>query len=98
MNHIFLKRKYIILFVIISVFASFLFVTNSAYAATVYTNSSTGNDTTGDGTSGTPYKTFHKAYTEASASDTIDLTGTFDWTDADETGDVAESGYIISKT
>jgi methionine-rich copper-binding protein CopC len=68
-----------------------------AQAATVYANSSTGNDTTGDGTSGTPYKTFHKAYTIASATDTLDLTGTFTWTDADETGDASTSGYTLAK-
>ena len=66
-------------------------------AATIYVNSSTGNDTTGDGSSGTPYKTFHKGYTSASSSDTIDLTGTFTWTDSDETGDVAKTGYTIAK-
>jgi len=84
-------------------FRSVLFVgmffafTGLASAATIYTNSSTGNDTTGDGTSGTPYATFHKAYTEASAGDTIDATGTFDWTDADETGDATTSGYTFAK-
>lgn len=83
----------------IVIFFIFLFSASTASAATIYVNSSTGNDTTGDGTSGTPYATFHKAYTIASStvSDTIDLTGTFDWTNAGETGDVAESGYTISK-
>ena len=84
-------------------FRSVLFVgmffafTGLASAATIYTNSSTGNDTTGDGTSGTPYATFHKAYTESSSGDTIDATGTFDWTDADETGDATTSGYTFAK-
>ena len=64
---------------------------------TIYVNSSTGNDTSGDGTSLTPYKTFTKGYTSASSGDTIDLTGTFTWTDADETGDAAGSGYTLSK-
>jgi gliding motility-associated-like protein len=64
---------------------------------TIYSNSSTGNDSSGDGTSGSPYKTFHKAYTEANSGDTINLTGTFTWTDADETGDVATNGYVINK-
>ncbi len=68
-----------------------------AWAATVYVNSSSGNDTTGDGASGTPYKTFHKGYTEASAGDTLDLTGTFSWTDAAETGDASTNGYVIAK-
>lgn len=42
--------------------------------------SPTGDDTTGDGTSGNPYKTINKAYTESSAGDTIYcLPGTYDW-------------------
>ncbi len=76
---------------------SWLLMPGKVMAATVYVNSSTGNDTTGDGSSGTPYKTFHKGYTEASASDTLDLTGTFSWTDADETGDASTNGYTIAK-
>ncbi len=85
------------------VFYSILFsfclfgITQAVDAATIYVNSSTGNDSTGDGTSGAPYKTFHKGYTMASAGDTLNLTGTFTWTDADETGDVANSGYTIGK-
>jgi hypothetical protein len=66
-------------------------------AATIYTNSISGNDSTGDGTSGSPYKTFTKAYTAASSGDTIDLTGTFTWTDADETLDVATTGVTLQK-
>ncbi len=68
-----------------------------ALAATIYANSSTGNDTTGAGTVGSPYLTFHKAYTSASSGDIINLTGTFTWTDASETGDVSTSGYTLSK-
>ena len=64
---------------------------------TIHTNSVTGNDTTGNGSSSAPYKTFHKAYTEASAGDTLNLTGTFTWTDADETGDSSINGYSLSK-
>ena len=70
-------------------------------AATIYSNSSTGNDA-GAGTSVSPYKTFHKAYTMASSGDIIDLTGTFTWTDADETGDVSTTyttnGYPLTKS
>ncbi len=69
-----------------------------ARAATIYVNSSTGNDSTGDGSSGSPYKTFHQAYTEASSDDVLDITGTFTWTDSDETGDASTSGYTISKS
>jgi hypothetical protein len=67
-------------------------------ASVIYADYSVGNDTTGNGTSGNPYKTFHKAYTMATNGDTIDLTGTFDWTNADETGDAATSGYTIAKS
>jgi hypothetical protein len=73
-----------------------VFVFHLGVAQTVYVNSTTGNDATGNGTSGSPYKTFHKGYTMASAGNTINLTGTFTWTDADETGDNT-SGYTISK-
>jgi hypothetical protein len=77
----------------------FLFVLGAAHAsaATIYANYSTGNDTTGNGSSGTPYKTFYKAYTMAGSGDTLDLAGTFDWSNADETGDASTSGYTIGK-
>ena len=65
--------------------------------STIYVNSASGDDTTGDGTSGNPYKSFHKGYTVALSGDILDLTGTFDWTNADETGDSPISGYSISK-
>jgi len=68
----------------------------SANAATIYVNSATGSDVNA-GTVGSPYKTFHKAYTMANSGDVINLTGTFDWTAVDETGDGATSGYTISK-
>jgi hypothetical protein len=67
------------------------------YSQTIYVNSSTGNDATGNGSSGSPYKTFNKGYTIAAAGNTINLAGTFTWTDADETGDAATSGYTINK-
>lgn len=87
--------KFIILFFTVGFF--FLALTSFAQAATIYVNSSTGNDSTGDGSVGAPYKTFHKAYTSASSEDIIDLTGTFTWSDADETGDVTTNGYSLSK-
>lgn len=75
-----------------------LFATSqNASAATVYVNSATGNDTIGDGSSSTPYKTFYKGYTAVVSGDVLDLTGTFTWTDADETGDVVTTGYTIGK-
>jgi len=78
------------------IFGLFLFVT-PAFGATIYSNYSTGNDTTGDGSFGNPYKTFHKAYTVASALDTIMLSGTFNWANADETGDSSSTGYTLGK-
>ena len=87
-----------IFFMALLLFSFAFFPTNNnASAATVYVNSSTGNDISGDGLSGSPYKTFHKGYTMTSASDILDLTGTFTWTDADETGDVITMGYTIGK-
>ncbi len=79
--------------------AIFFIFTSSADAAIIYSNSVTGDDSTGDGSQNSPYKTFHKAYTAASSGDTINLTGTFTWTDAGETGDssTSASGYTISK-
>jgi hypothetical protein len=74
-----------------------LIVSTITFSQTIYVNSSTGNDAAGDGTLGNPYKTFHKGYTMVSSGGTLDLTGTFTWTDADETGDVAANGYVISK-
>lgn len=66
-------------------------------AATLYVNSSTGNDSTGNGSSDTPYLTFTKAYASSTAGDTINLTGTFTWTDSGETGDAANTGFTIGK-
>ncbi|MEI8249011.1 MAG: choice-of-anchor Q domain-containing protein [Candidatus Taylorbacteria bacterium] len=69
-----------------------------ASAATIYINSSTGNDSTGDGSVGSPYQTFDKGFTVANTSgDTLDLTGTFDWSNPSETGDHIDSGYVIDK-
>jgi len=75
----------------------FFAIASHVSAATIYANSNTGDDTTGAGTSGSPYATFHKAYTSASAGDTIDLTGTFDWTNSGESGDASGTGYTLGK-
>ncbi len=77
--------------------ANATFITVCVYRCSVYVNSSSGDDNSGDGSSGSPYKTFHKGYTEASSDDIIDLTGTFTWTDAAESGDAATTGYTIAK-
>jgi hypothetical protein len=84
-----MKRIISILFLVLS--SNFLFS-----QTTRHVNSATGNDANA-GTLAAPYKTFHKAYTVAVSGDIINLTGTFDWTATDETGDVATSGYTISK-
>jgi len=68
-----------------------------AVPAIVYADSANGNDTTGNGSSGSPYQTFHKAYTIAASGDTIDLTGTFTWSNASETGDAVGTGYTLAK-
>ena len=86
-------RKKMINSILVILFA----LSTSLMGATIYVNSSTGDDASGNGSSGSPYKTFHKAYTASSNSDVINLTGTFNWNDSDETGDVAGSGYTISK-
>jgi hypothetical protein len=74
----------------LSLLAGMLFLAFYSFSATIYANSSSGNDDTGDGSSENPYHTFHKAYTMASAGDIIHLQGTFTWTDANELGDVAK--------
>ena len=86
-------RKKMINSILVILFA----LSTSLMGETIYVNSSTGDDASGNGSSGSPYKTFHKAYTASSNSDVINLTGTFNWNDSDETGDVAGSGYTISK-
>lgn len=80
----------------LGVFSIFVIV-HFGNAQTIYVNSSTGSDASGNGTAGSPYKTFHKGYTMVSSGGTLNLTGTFTWTDADETGDASTSGYTISK-
>ena len=96
-NFYFFKSKPLPTIKIITLVFLTLFSISAFSQATIYVNSSTGNDTSGDGTTGLPYKTFHKGYTASSSGDTIDLTGTFTWTDADETGDALRIGYTISK-
>jgi hypothetical protein len=93
-----MKRKLKLLLLAIGILITLSpIAVSETHAATIYAHSTSGNDTTGDGTSETPYKTFQKAYTIASANDTINLTGTFTWTDGDETGDASTSGYTLAK-
>jgi len=79
--------------IIVCVFA----VPNLTHASTTwYANSSTGNDSNA-GTSTSPFKTFTKAYASSTAGDTINLTGTFDWTNTGETGTSSPNGFTIGK-
>ncbi|NTW33210.1 MAG: hypothetical protein HGB12_11415, partial [Bacteroidetes bacterium] len=77
---------------------AFLIVTLVTHSQTVYVNSSSGSDATGNGSAGNPYKTFHKGYQMVATGQTLNLTGTYTWTDADETGDAVTSGYTINKS
>ena len=77
--------------------SSFFWPTEHWQQTYIYINSLTGSDTTGDGSEGNPYNTFHKGYTVASHGYTLYLTGTFTWTDTDESGDIPTFGYNISK-
>lgn len=83
---------------LISLIFTVLFtVLGYSQVATVYSNSSTGNDITGDGTQGNPYQTFLKAFQVVSAGGIINISGTFDWTSSGETGDAVTSGFTINK-
>ena len=85
------------IFLLSIIFGVGLILPSKVLAATLYVNYSTGNDTTGSGSAEMPYKTFYKGYTMASAGDTLNLTGTFDWSNADETGDASDTGYTLTK-
>ena len=77
---------------------SFFLFSFQLNGATYYVNSATGSDTNNGTSTGTSFKSFHKAYTMAAASgDVINLTGTFDWTASDETGDTSGNGYTLAK-
>lgn len=82
-----------------ALFAAIIFLLPGfAFASsTFYINSSTGDDNSGDGSSESPYKTFYKGYISSSSGDTLNLTGTFTWTDDGESGDNSTSGYTIDK-
>jgi len=64
---------------------------------TIFVNSSDGDDSTGDGSNSSPFKTFHKAYTQSSDGDRIKIVGIIDWENSDETGDVINQGYVLNK-
>ena len=81
--------------------ASFLLCApHISMAKSIYVNSSTGNDTTGNGSSTNPYATFTKGYSIASTSgDTLNLAGVFSWSNPAETGATStnNAGFTISK-
>lgn len=63
--------------------------------ASWYINADTGNDSTGDGSSGSPYLTLSKAHTEASSGDTIvcqDSTASFTFADQTISKDLTITG------
>jgi len=91
-----MNKRFLLCVSLLSILLFFGVGVSSAVAATYYSDSSGGNDNNA-GSAVAPFKTFHKAYTTASSGDTIDLTGTFTWTDADETGDLVTSGYTLAK-
>jgi hypothetical protein len=67
------------------------------YSQTINVNSFSGDDTSGDGSFGMPFKTFTKGYAMVPSKGTLVLTGTFTWTNIDETGDDTITGFTISK-
>lgn len=74
-----------------------LLVSVLGYTQTIHVNSVAGDDTTGDGTIGNPFKTFTKGYAMVGSGGTLALTGTFTWTNTYETGDAETSGFTIAK-
>lgn len=78
-------------------FLFYLALATTSWSNVTYVNYTSGNDLTGTGTSSAPYKTFHQGYISTASGDTLNLTGTFTWTNSDETGDLANAGYTISK-
>lgn len=76
----------------------FIALANISFGADIYTNSISGSDVSGDGSFLNPYQSFHQAYTTAQPGDTLNLTGTFDWSASNETGDAGVTGYTITKS
>ncbi len=74
-----------------------LLLTMQGFTQTVNVNSYTGDDNLGDGSFGKPFKSFTKGYATVRSNGTLVLTGTFTWTDINETGDDTITGFTISK-
>lgn len=65
--------------------------------ATYYINADTGDDTTGDGSSGSPWETLAKAYSESAVDDTIifqNSTASYDFLDATMTSRTLEGESV----
>ena len=81
---------------IVLIFLLAIFSLSNGFSQTVYyANSLTGNDSNNGLTPATAKKTFTEVYNTASANDTLDLTGTFTWTDAGEI--TGFPGFFINK-
>jgi len=80
----------------LSLLVGFISVLSQAQT-TYYANSSTGNDSNNGLSPSTAKRSFTAAYNAASSGDTVALSGTFDWTDAQETGDAAITGFSLLK-
>ena len=79
-------------------YTNFKLYNNPMSFAPVYVNSATGDDVNGTGAQGSPVKSFHKAYQLLPVGGgTINLTGTFDWTNTEESGDASLTGYTLGK-
>ena len=74
-----------------------LLLTMQGFTQTVNVNSYTGDDNLGDGSFGNPFKSFTKGYAMVRSNGTLALTGTFTWTNINETGDDTITGFTISK-
>ena len=80
----------------VSLLLGFISVLSNAQT-TYYANSSSGNDSNIGLSPSSAKRSFTAAYNAASSGDTIALSGTFDWTDAQETGDAAITGFSLLK-
>lgn len=82
---------------IVLIFLLAIFSLSNGFTQTVYyANSLTGNDSNNGLTPASAKKTFTEVYNTASANDTLDLTGTFTWTDAGEIT-TSNDGFTINK-
>ncbi|MFH1959366.1 MAG: Ig-like domain-containing protein [Patescibacteria group bacterium] len=74
------------------VVAIFFFSVSSVYATDYYVAGDTGNDTTGNGSSGTPWKTIQKAADTMIAGDTVNVKGGLTYNDVGS-ANCSSTGY-----